>query len=85
MKAVAYTRVSTQKQGRSGLGLEARQAAILAFADREGIEVVQRFGEVETGKGADALNAGKAIARPGAGQQARPAQAVPTCRRLTGV
>lgn len=74
MRAVAYTRVSTQKQGRSGLGLEAQQTAIRAFAEREGIEVVQWFGEVETGKGADALerrpqlaaavNAGKAMRAP---------------------
>lgn len=56
MKAVAYTRVSTQKQGRSGLGLEAQQAAIRAFAEREGIEIAHWFGEVETGKGSDALN-----------------------------
>lgn len=74
MKAVAYTRVSKPKQGRSGLGLEAQQAAIRAFAEREGIEVVQWYTEVETGKGADALirrpqlaaalNAGKAMRAP---------------------
>lgn len=55
MKAVAYTRVSTQKQGRSGLGLEAQTAAIRAFAAREGIDVVQWFSETESGKGCDAL------------------------------
>jgi DNA invertase Pin-like site-specific DNA recombinase len=66
--------VSTQKQGRSGLGLEAQQAAIRAFAEREGIEIAQWFGEVESGKGADALerrpqlaaalNAGRAMRVP---------------------
>jgi DNA invertase Pin-like site-specific DNA recombinase len=56
MKAIAYTRVSTQKQGRSGLGLEAQQAAIRAFAARESVEIVEWFSEVETGKGADALD-----------------------------
>jgi DNA invertase Pin-like site-specific DNA recombinase len=56
VKAVAYTRVSTQKQGRSGLGLEAQQAAIRAFAEREGVEVAHWFSEVETGKGSDALD-----------------------------
>jgi DNA invertase Pin-like site-specific DNA recombinase len=53
--AVAYTRVSTTGQGKSGLGLEAQVAAIEAFAAREGFRIVERFAEVETGKGADAL------------------------------
>jgi DNA invertase Pin-like site-specific DNA recombinase len=55
-QAIAYHRVSTQKQGRSGLGLEAQRNAILAFAAAEGFEVVKAFTEVETGKGADALD-----------------------------
>jgi DNA invertase Pin-like site-specific DNA recombinase len=55
-QAVAYHRVSTQKQGRSGLGLEAQRNAILSFAASEGFEVVRTFTEVETGKGADALD-----------------------------
>lgn len=54
--AVAYVRVSTQKQGRSGLGLEAQQAQIAAFAATEGFTVVETFIEIETGKGADALD-----------------------------
>jgi DNA invertase Pin-like site-specific DNA recombinase len=56
MKAVAYIRVSTKQQGKSGLGLEAQQAAIKAFADREGIEVERWFSEAESGSGADALD-----------------------------
>jgi DNA invertase Pin-like site-specific DNA recombinase len=55
MKAVAYTRVSTDKQGRSGLGPEAQQVAIQAFAARERFDIVEWYSEVETGKGADAL------------------------------
>ena len=55
MDAVAYLRVSTQEQGRSGLGLEAQRAAIRAFAKREGITVNTWHAEIETGKGADAL------------------------------
>jgi DNA invertase Pin-like site-specific DNA recombinase len=54
--AVAYTRVSTAGQGRSGLGLEAQQAVLSRFADAEGYDLVATFTEVETGKGADALD-----------------------------
>src|SRR5258707_440290 len=54
--AVAYIRDSTQKQGRSGLGLEAQQAALARFAEAEGYSLIQTFTEVETGKGADALD-----------------------------
>jgi DNA invertase Pin-like site-specific DNA recombinase len=53
---VAYYRVSTQTQGRSGLGLEAQRKAVTQFAGNEFLEVVDEFIEVETGKGADALD-----------------------------
>lgn len=49
-KLVAYHRVSTVKQGNSGLGLEAQQAAIKAYADRTGACIVQAFTEIESGK-----------------------------------
>ena len=54
--AIAYYRVSTQRQGRSGLGLEAQRSAIARFAEAEGITILEDFTEVETGKGADALD-----------------------------
>ena len=54
--AVAYTRVSTKKQGKSGLGLEAQQEALAQFAEAEGYKLIETFSEVETGKGADALD-----------------------------
>ena len=52
---IAYYRVSTAKQGRSGLGLDGQRAAVQAFAKAEGFEVLAEFTEVETGKGSDAL------------------------------
>ena len=53
--AIAYYRVSTKRQGRSGLGLEAQREAVARFAAQEGLEVVAEYTEVETGKGSDAL------------------------------
>lgn len=55
-EVVAYLRVSTAAQGRSGLGLDAQREAIEAFAQREGLTVIAEVVEVETGKGADALD-----------------------------
>jgi DNA invertase Pin-like site-specific DNA recombinase len=54
--AIAYYRVSTQQQGRSGLGVEAQRSAIARFAQAEGIEIAAEHTEVESGKGADALD-----------------------------
>lgn len=56
MKAIGYYRVSTGRQGRSGLGLEAQQEAVRAFCLREGIELLSEAIEVETGAGSDALD-----------------------------
>jgi DNA invertase Pin-like site-specific DNA recombinase len=53
---VAYYRVSTARQGRSGLGLEAQRQAVARFAEAEGLAIVAEHIEVETGKGADALD-----------------------------
>jgi len=52
---IAYYRVSTPSQGRSGLGLEAQRKAVVQFARSEGLEPVEEFIDIETGKGADAL------------------------------
>lgn len=53
---VTYIRVSTSQQGRSGLGIEAQRQLLQHFAKAEGMEVAREFVEVETGKGADALD-----------------------------
>jgi len=56
VNAVAYYRVSTARQGRSGLGVEAQKAAVKRFAEAEGFDLIAEHVEVETGKGADALD-----------------------------
>jgi DNA invertase Pin-like site-specific DNA recombinase len=52
---VSYIRVSTSGQGKSGLGIEAQRAAVVRFAEAEGFEIIAEHAEIETGKGADAL------------------------------
>jgi len=51
--AIAYIRVSTGRQGRSGLGLEAQQATIQRFAEQEGLRINQTFTETQSGKDDD--------------------------------
>jgi DNA invertase Pin-like site-specific DNA recombinase len=48
--AVAYRRVSTKDQGKSGLGLDAQKSYVEAFAAREGFKIVDWFTEIESGK-----------------------------------
>jgi DNA invertase Pin-like site-specific DNA recombinase len=55
-RAVAYLRVSTQRQQRSGLGIEAQRAAIERFAAAESLTIAAEFVEFESGKGSDALD-----------------------------
>lgn len=50
MRIVAYYRVSTVRQGRSGLGLEAQRAAVEAYAERVRGTIARTFTEVESGK-----------------------------------
>jgi DNA invertase Pin-like site-specific DNA recombinase len=54
-QVVSYIRVSTQKQGRIGLGLEAQREAIARFCKAENFTLAAEHVEVESGKGADAL------------------------------
>jgi DNA invertase Pin-like site-specific DNA recombinase len=54
--AVAYYRVSTKQQHRSGLGIEAQRTAVARFAEAEDLQIIAEFVEAETGKGADALD-----------------------------
>jgi DNA invertase Pin-like site-specific DNA recombinase len=59
---VGYMRVSTKGQGESGLGLEAQQAAIEAYARLHGAKIAALYVEVESGKLADRPELAKALA-----------------------
>ena len=54
-KFVAYYRVSTPEQGQSGLGLEAQKTSVASYLNGGAWELIGEFVEVETGKGANAL------------------------------
>ena len=49
-KAIAYYRVSTVQQGKSGLGQEAQQEAVRLFTEREDFQIIAHYTEVESGK-----------------------------------
>ena len=55
-KFVAYFRVSTARQGVSGLGLEAQRAAVESYLNGGRWQLVADYTEVETGKGSNALD-----------------------------
>ena len=61
MRLVAYERVSTARQGRSGLGLEAQRKAIDSFADQRAADVIAQFTEVESGGRNDRPELDKAL------------------------
>ncbi|EME71478.1 site-specific recombinase [Paramagnetospirillum caucaseum] len=62
MRYVAYYRVSTDKQGRSGLGLEAQREAVRSFLAAKGWPPVAEFTEVESGKKSDRQQLAAALA-----------------------
>lgn len=55
-KFVAYYRVSTVKQGSSGLGLDAQKEAVNNYLNGGAWVLLKEFTEVETGKGSNALS-----------------------------
>jgi len=61
MRVIAYHRVSTARQGRSGLGLEAQKAAIETLARDRAAAVIATFTEVESGKRSDRPELTKAL------------------------
>src|SRR5271163_237015 len=54
-KFVSYLRVSTDRQGRSGLGLEAQREAVTNYLNGGCWDLIAEFVEQETGKGSNAL------------------------------
>lgn len=62
MKFISYIRVSTQRQGQSGLGLEAQQTAVAQFVTQRGGKVLREFVEVESGRKSDRPQLAAAIA-----------------------
>src|SRR5271165_3606256 len=60
--AIAYYRVSTERQGTSGLGLDAQRSAVAAYASSNGYEVATDYAEVESGKKNDRPKLADALA-----------------------
>lgn len=61
MKIIAYYRVSTKRQGASGLGLEGQQAAVEQYARANGGRIVASYTEVESGKRKDRPELARAL------------------------
>ena len=61
-KFVAYFRVSTDKQGKSGLGLDAQRQAVLQFLDGGSWSLIGEFTEIESGKRNERPELEKALA-----------------------
>lgn len=59
---VTYLRVSTARQGESGLGLDAQRSTVEAFARQHGGAIVAQHVEVESGKRSDRPELAKALA-----------------------
>jgi DNA invertase Pin-like site-specific DNA recombinase len=61
-KFVCYYRVSTGRQGKSGLGLDAQRAAVATYLNGGDWQIVEEFTEVESGKNSDRPALEKALA-----------------------
>ena len=77
MKYISYLRVSTKRQGQSGLGLEAQRSAVAKYA--EGSQIIAEYCEVESGKREDRVELAKAL------EHARATNAVVIAARLDRV
>jgi DNA invertase Pin-like site-specific DNA recombinase len=54
-RVIAYMRVSSREQGKSGIGLEVQRARIQAFAEASGFQIVRIYEEVASAIGGDTL------------------------------
>src|SRR5438445_518696 len=59
---ISYLRVSTDRQGRSGLGIEAQRVAVASYLAGFGAVPITEFVEVESGKRADRPELTRALA-----------------------
>ena len=62
MTLIPYYRVSTKKQGDSGLGLESQQTTVETYAKQTGAIIIGTYTEVESGKRSDRPQLAKALA-----------------------
>ena len=60
---VSYYRVSTQQQGRSGLGLEAQKKAVMDYLNGGNWELIEEYIEIESGKNNDRPKLNEALER----------------------
>jgi DNA invertase Pin-like site-specific DNA recombinase len=62
-KFVAYDRVSTDRQGRSGLGLDTQPAAVATYLNGGSWKIIAEFTEIESGRKSDRPEVKKALRR----------------------
>ena len=79
-KFISYLRVSTDRQGRSGLGEEAQREAVARYLNGGSWSLLAEYVEVETGKGSNALDRRPAL--KAALDQARKAKATLVIAKL---
>jgi len=70
-KWISYLRVSTDRQGKSGLGIEAQRNAVAEYLNGGNWSLVKEFVEVESGKNTERPKLAEAIKAAGGGKEVR--------------